>query len=279
MLFHHQDGVDIPRLGLGTWQLEGDDAYRITLRALEIGYRHIDTAAVYGNEREVGRAIAESGVPRADIFLTTKIWYPRIGDMEHAAAVDESLERLGTDHVDLILNHWPVPGMEIRPQVEPLAAIRESGRARLVGVSNFTRDQLREAVDACPVPLATNQCEYHPLLDQEPVLEACREAGMLFTSYSPIGQAKVLGDPVIVRLAERLGRDPAQVVLRWHLQQAGVAAIPRTSSEEHLASNFDVFGFELSDADMAAISGLKRPDGRIINPRWSPRWDTGVTAG
>lgn len=278
MLYHTFDGTKIPRLGLGTWELSGDKAYEMTSKALEFGYRHIDTAAVYENEDEVGRAIRESGVPREEIFLTTKLWYTRIGDGESLKAMDDSLERLGVDYVDLILNHWPVPGMEIKPQVEPLAEIRASGKAKLIGVSNYTAGQLLQAVTDCPERLAVNQCEYHPMLDQDPVLKACRGFDMMFTSYSPIGQGQALSNPAIERVAEWNKKTPAQVVLRWHLQQANVAAIPRTSSEEHLKSNFDVFDFELSAEDMKTIYGLMKPDGRLIDPKWAPEWDTGVAA-
>lgn len=273
MLYHDFRGTPIPRLGLGTWQVTGDDAYRMTLEALELGYRHIDTAAVYRNEAEVGRAIAASGLLREEVFLTTKLWYERIAAGEHAVALDESLELLGTDHVDLILNHWPVPGMEVPPQVEPLAGLQETGKARLVGVSNFTHAQLLEAVTACPVQLATNQCEYHPMLNQDAILKACRGFDMLFTSYSPIGQGKPLSNPAITRLAEKHGKTPAQIVLRWHLQQANVAAIPRTTNMQHLRDNLDIFDFELAAEDMKTIYGLMRPDGRIIDPSWAPRWD------
>ncbi|GGY53756.1 aldo/keto reductase [Parvularcula lutaonensis] len=277
MLFHRFDDIDIPRLGLGTWQLQGDDAYRIVSKALEIGYRHIDTAAVYENEEEVGRAIAESGLKREDIFLTTKLWWKDIRDGKSAEAMDKSLDRLGTDYIDLILNHWPVPGMEIKPQVEPLAEIKSAGKARLIGVSNYTQQQLLKAVTDCPERLANIQCEYHPMLNQDPVLKTARGFDMLFTSYSPIGQGKVLANPAIKRLAEWNKKDPAQIVLRWHLQQANVAAIPRTSSEEHLKSNFDIFDFELSAEDMKTVYGLMRPDGRLIDPDWAPEWDTGTS--
>ncbi|NNU16904.1 aldo/keto reductase [Parvularcula sp. ZS-1/3] len=277
MLFHTFDGIDIPRLGLGTWQLEGDDAYRITLKALEVGYRHIDTAAIYENEEEVGRAIRESGVPREEIFLTTKIWNPRIEKEEHDEAMKESLDKLGTDYVDLILNHWPINDMEIKRQVVPLAKLKEDGHAKLIGVSNYNQEQLLQAVTDCPERLANIQCEYHPMLDQDPILKSARGFDMLFTSYSPIGQGSTLDNPAIERVAEWNKKTPAQVVLRWHLQQANVAAIPRTTSEDHLAANFDIFDFELSAEDMKTIYGLMKPDGRIIDPKWAPKWDTGVT--
>jgi diketogulonate reductase-like aldo/keto reductase len=274
MLFHTFDNIEIPRLGLGTWKLKGDDAYKITSKALELGYRHIDTAAVYDNEEEVGRAIRESGVPREEIFLATKLWYERIADGDHEAATQESLDKLGTDYVDLLYNHWPVPGMDVAPQVEPLAGLQESGKAKLVGVSNYTKDLLLQAVTACPVRLAANQCEYHPLLDQDPVLKAVRGFDMLFTSYSPVARGKIFENAAIQRLSEWNKKHPAQIILRWHMQQANVAAIPKTASEEHLKSNFDIFDFELSAEDMKTIYGLMRPDGRMIDPEWAPDWDS-----
>jgi diketogulonate reductase-like aldo/keto reductase len=278
MLTHQFDDTEIPRLGLGTWQLEGDDAYHIVSKALEIGYRHIDTAAVYENEEEVGRAIRDSGVARDDIFLVTKLWWKDIRDGKSVDAMKACLDRLGVEQVDLILNHWPVPEMEIAPQVEPLAKLQEQGHAKLVGVSNYNQEQLLQAVTDCPVRLANIQCEYHPMLDQDPILKSARGFDMLFTSYSPVGQGEVLTNPAIERLAEWNKKTPAQIVLRWHLQQANVAAIPRTSSEKHLKENFDVFDFELSAEDMKTVYGLIKPDGRLIDPEWAPKWDTGVAA-
>lgn len=265
--------IAIPKLGYGTWQLEGDKARNGVSMAIEIGYRHIDTAAIYRNEREVGQGIADSGIDRSDLFVTTKIWNEDIAAGRHMEAMDASLERLGLDHVDLILLHWPLPELSIADQVGPLADIQKSGKARLVGVSNYTSRQIGEAVDACDVPLACVQCEYHPLLDQTAVLDAARRHDMLFTSYSPIGQGELLDHPAVKELAGEHGVSPAQIVLRWHIQQDHVAAIPKATSRGHIEQNFDIFGFELSEEAMTRLHGLAKPDGRLINPGWAPDWD------
>ncbi len=273
MLYHTVQDVEVPRLGFGTWQLRDEDATRATAEAIEAGYRHIDTAAIYKNEREVGKALAQSGLLREELFVTTKIWMDDIKEQNHVAALDKCLERLGLEQVDLVLLHWPINGMPVADQVAPLADLKRSDKTRLIGVSNYPSNLLLQAVSACEEPLACNQCEYHPLLDQDKVLKACRGFDMLFTSYSPIGQGAVLENPAITRLAEAHGKKPAQIVLRWHLQQANVAAIPRSSSADHIAENFDIFDFELSPTDMKTVYGLMMPDGRLIDPDWAPEWD------
>jgi len=278
MLFHTFEGVRIPRLGLGTWQLEGEDAVRATELALKIGYRHIDTAAIYGNEAEVGQGIKASGIAREDIFLVTKIWNDDIEKGRVAAAMDECLFRLGTDMVDLVLLHWPINDMPIPEQVGPLAELKTSEKAKLIGISNYNQAQFLEAMSASPEKLANIQCEYHPLLDQDPILKTARGFDMLFTSYSPLGRGSVLENPAVERIAETHGKSPAQIVLRWHLQQANVAAIPKATGEDHLRANFGLFDFELAATEMKTLYGLMRPDGRMIDPSWAPDWDTGVDA-
>ena len=278
MLNFDRNGVTIPRLGYGTYQLQGDAAYRGVSTALETGYRHIDTAAMYDNERDVGRALKDSGLSRDEIFVTTKIWADEVERERVDSAMDESLLRLGLDHVDLILLHWPVQGMDIARQVAPLGGIKQSGRARLVGVSNYTVAQMGEALAASEVPLDVLQCEYHPELDQDPILDVVRREGMLFTSYSPLGQGSAMDAAVIGQIADDKGKSPAQVVLRWHLQQPNVSAIPKAAGDDHIRSNFDIFDFELTEREMDAITALRRPDGRIVNPGMAPDWDTGVAA-
>jgi diketogulonate reductase-like aldo/keto reductase len=278
MLYHTLHGIEVPRLGFGTWKLKGDEGTQAVETAIRAGYRHIDTAAVYENEDAVGAAIRNAGVPRDELFVTTKIWMEDIEAGDHDAAMDRSLERLGLDHVDLVLLHWPVPGMDIRDQVAPLARIGRSGRARLLGVSNYTSTQLREAVSYCDEPISCLQCEYHPRLDQDPVLKAARGFDMLFTSYSPLGQGEVLDNPAVARIAEAHGKSPAQVVLRWHLQQANVAAIPKATGADHIEGNFDIFDFELSGDEMKSLYGLVEPGSRLLDPDWAPDWETGVAA-
>ncbi|ADM09447.1 hypothetical protein PB2503_06907 [Parvularcula bermudensis HTCC2503] len=268
----------IPRLGFGTWQLEGEDARTSTRTAIETGYRHIDGAAIYKNEKKVGEGIKDSGIPRDELFVTTKIWNEDIQKGRHSEAVDESLDRLGLDYVNLILLHWPINDMPIADQVGPLAEIKRSGRAKLIGISNYNQAQFLEAVSASEEPLAAIQCEYHPMLDQDPILKTARGFDMMFTSYSPLGRGEAMSNPAIERLAEQHGKTPAQIILRWHLQQANVAAIPKATSKAHIEQNFDIFDFELSATDMKTIYGLMKPDGRMVDPDWAPDWDTGVAA-
>ncbi|WP_031551870.1 aldo/keto reductase [Parvularcula oceani] len=281
MLYHTTDHAKIPRLGLGTWKLEGETCASSVAKAIEIGYRHIDTAAVYENEEAVGKGIRDSGIDRSEIFVTTKVWMDRIKKEEVVGALSESLDKLQMDQVDMALLHWPVGDMPIEDQVSQLATCKTSGKAKLIGVSNYNQDQLLQALTSCSERLSNIQCEYHPLLDQDPILKTARGFDMLFTSYSPLGRGDrgtVLDNPAVKRVAEYHGKTPTQVVLRWHLQQANVAAIPKATSEEHLRENFDIFGWDLSAADMKTLYGLMRPDGRMVNPDWSPKWDTGVEA-
>lgn len=277
MLYFKSGEKDIPRLGFGTWQLEDDDAYNGVKMALDIGYRHIDTAKAYGNEDQVGKAIADSGIPRDEIFLTTKIWNADIDEARIQEAAKESLDRLQTDHVDLLLLHWPRFNRPIADQVKELDEVRAAGRAKAIGISNYNQTQLKEAIDAVP-DLTCLQAEYHPELDQDPLLNVLRERNMLFTSYSPLGRGESIDSDIIKSIAEKHGKEPVQVLLRWHVQQANVAAIPKATSREHIEANFNIFDFELSDEEMKNIFSLQRPDGRILNPDWSPQWDTGVAA-
>lgn len=269
------NGARIPALGLGTWELRGEVAERIVECALEVGYRHIDTAQMYGNEREVGRAIRTSGIPREEIFLTTKIWPDRFrrGDLQRS--VEESLGRLGVSRVDLLLLHWPNPEVSLAETMEALLDVHARGWTRWIGVSNFTVALMEEAARlAAPVPLVANQVEYHPFLSQRRVLAACRRLGMALVAYCPLARGRVFESPVIRRIAERHGRNPAQVALRWLIQQEGVAAIPRSAKPEHVKSNFDIWDFELSPEEMAEISALGSPAGRIVAlPGLAPAWD------
>ncbi|MBB4659026.1 aldo/keto reductase [Parvularcula dongshanensis] len=279
MLYHTTDHAKIPRLGLGTWELRGDDAAYAVAKAIEIGYRHIDTAQAYENEEAVGRGIRDSGVPRDELFVTTKIWTDRIEKEEVVGALAESLDKLQMDQVDLTLLHWPVNDMPIDAQVSQLAACKTSGKSKLIGVSNYNQEQLLTALAATDERLSAIQCEYHPFLDQDPILKTARGFDMLFTSYSPIGRGakgELMENAGVKRVAEYRGKTPTQVILRWHLQQANVAAIPKSSSEDHLRENFDIFGWDLTATDMKTLYGLIKPDGRMINPDWSPKWDTGV---
>lgn len=263
-------GVSVPRLGFGTWQIEGSDATEAVRDALEIGYRQIDTARAYENEREVGRAIAESGVPRDEIFLTTKVPHDEATAAEVDRDADESLERLGVDHLDLLLLHWPNPEIPLEETLTALNKVREDGRTRNIGVSNFPAGLLRQALEIAPV--FCNQVEYHPFLDQGRLLELARANDVLITAYSPLAHGKVPDDGTLNRIGERYGKSAGQVALRWLLDQPGVSPIPKASSRERRQENFDVFDFSLADEDREEIAGL--PKGvRTANPPWAPDWD------
>lgn len=266
------DGQSIPQLGFGTWQLEPDDAYRMVRAALDIGYRHIDTARIYKNEEAVGRAIADSGLAREDIFLTTKIWVEdfRDGDLQRAA--EGSVERLGTVP-NLLLLHWPRPDPSIEETVRALNDARARGLTQAIGLSNFPSAEWRRAQGSSDAPLITNQVEYHPYLSLKTLHATAGELGSSITAWSPLAQGKIADDPVLVEIGRAHGKAPGQVTLRWLIQQ-GVIAIPRTSREARAEENFAVFDFELSDDEMARIHALGSPEGRLgdwIDPAF--RWD------
>jgi 2,5-diketo-D-gluconate reductase B len=273
MIYVSAHGARMPALGLGTWQLSGNVARRMVGYALEVGYRHIDTAQMYGNESEVGAAIANSGVARDDIWLTTKIWPDNFRDGALQRAAEQSVRRLGTVP-DLLLLHWPNPSVPLAETVRALNAAKRRGLARHIGISNFTVALIREARALSEEPLIVDQVEYQPYLSQDTVREELRTHGMALIAYSPLAQGRVFGDPTLARIGERHGRNPGQVTLRWLIQQEGVAAIPRSSREAHAEANLAIFDFTLSDAEMAEIAALAQPGGRRVDPAgMAPRWD------
>lgn len=266
------NGASIPQLGFGTWQLRDDVARSSVEHAIRAGYRHIDTAQIYENEAQVGEGIRAAGVAREALWLTTKVWWDRFRAGELERSVEESLKRLGTDHVDLLLLHWPSREVPLAETMKALCAVREQGLTRHIGVSNFTTRLIEEAVALSTAPLVTDQVEYHPYLDQSKVMAALKKHGMALTAYSPLGKGSIIADPVITDIATATGHTPAQVVLRWHIQQ-GVIAIPRSSNPQRIQENLGALGFELSDHDMSRLSALKRPNGRMISPSFGPDWD------
>lgn len=276
MLTVEAQDASLPALGFGTFQLEGATCRTMVSKALEIGYRHVDTARIYGNEREVGQGLADSGLPRDSVWVTTKIWPEEFRDGALQRSTEQALQALALDHVDLLLLHWPSKEVPLAETMPALADAKSRGLARHVGLSNFTVDLVRQAIELCPEPLVTNQVEYHPFLDQGPVAAELRRQGMALTAYSPLGQGKVVEESCneeLVAIGKAHGKGPAQVALRWLLQQ-GCVAIPRSSSPEHARSNFDVFDFDLSDAELQRISALGSRDGRVIDPEGlAPDWD------
>ncbi len=268
------NGAHIPALGLGTWTLKGRQCQDLVESAIAAGYRHIDTASMYDNEEDVGAAIAASGLARSELFVTTKVWWSDIapGDLERSA--EESLRRLGLDHVDLLLIHWPNPHLAVEPSIEALNRVRSSGMARNIGVSNFPTALLGRAIAASQAPLACNQVEYHPKLDQSKLIDMCRTNNMALVSYCPLFRGSSLFDEPAIRAASSAhDKKPAQIVLRWHVQQDSVAAIPRTTSKAHLKENLDIFDFALSASEMEAISSIRRAGIRICDYDFSPQWD------
>ena len=266
-------GADIPSIGLGTSQL--GNCADIVAAALRLGVRHIDTAAKYGTEPGVGAGMRMAGVPRAEIFLTTKVSHENLRAADFARSVDDSLARLQVDYVDLLLVHWPSPDrVPLGETMEALARAKRQGKTRHVGVANFNIALLEEAARLCPEPLVTLQAEYHPYLDQTKVLAHCRSRGLVFMAYCPLARGRVFKDPVLAHIARARRKSIAQVALRWLVQQGMIAAIPRSSNPAHFAETLDVFDFSLSDNEMKAIFGLRRPDGRIADPAGrAPQWD------
>ena len=266
-------GATIPAIGFGTSQL--GDCAEIVAIALKLGYRHIDTAWKYGSEQGVGAGIRASGVPRKEIFLCTKVSHEYLRAADFARSVEESLRNLQVDYVDLLHVHWPtVDNIPLAETMGALAKARRDGFARHIGVANFNIALLEEALRLCPEPLVSLQAEYHPYLDQSKVLACCRKAGLVFTAYCPLARGRLFKDAVLSDIANRKGRTIAQIALRWLMQQGNIAAIPRSSNPRHIAESLDVFDFELTGDEMAQIFALKRPEGRIANPKGrAPAWD------
>jgi diketogulonate reductase-like aldo/keto reductase len=267
------NGAKIPAIGFGTFELEPADAESMVAHALEVGYRHIDTAQMYKNEEAVGRGLKQSGLDREDIFLTTKVWTDQFADGDLQASVRESLNKLDTDYVDLLLLHWPNPDISLKETLGALNEVREQGLARNIGISNFTTTLIEEAVGQSTAPLATNQVEFHPYISQQPVLDKLAEHGMALTAYCPLAQGRVFSEPTLERIGKAHGKNGGQVALRWLVQHGDVVVIPRSSKKEHVTNNFDIFDFELTEEEMREVEALHSEDGRIINPSFAPDWD------
>ncbi|MFD2263390.1 aldo/keto reductase [Lacibacterium aquatile] len=266
--------MQIPKLGFGTFRMSGDDVRRMVPAVINLGYRHIDTAQIYGNEEAVGDGIKASGIDRADLFLTTKVWVDNFKTDSFRRSVEESLAKLQTDYVDLLLLHWPSEAVPLADQIAALNAVQQAGMARQIGVSNYSTDLMTKAISLSQIPLSVNQVEYHPYLNQTPVLAAVHKADMTLTAYYAMADGKVLADPVIRKIAADHGRSIAQIVLRWLVQQDGVTVLSKTVSEERAAENAAIFDFKLSSEDMRKIHDLARPDGRIVSPPGlAPIWD------
>ena len=263
-------GTVVPKIGYGTWQVTGADATEGVRDALELGYRHIDTARLYGNEDEVGEGLKASGVDRSEIFLTTKIWPDDFRRADAIAAAEDSLRRLRVDHVDLLLLHWPNPDVPIAETMEALNELKDRGLTKRTGLSNFPTRLVEEARQHGEV--FANQVEYHPYLGQPAVLRQAREHDLLLEAYSPFAHGLLHDDPVLIEIGEAHGRTAGQVALRWLLDQPQVVALPKASSHERRAQNLDVFGFELTEEQRSRIAHLERGE-RTANPDFAPAWD------
>ena len=246
-------GYAMPVLGLGTWGLVGSACGRMVSKALELGYRHIDTAQLYGNEAQIGGAIRH--VKRASLFLTSKVASENLRTDDVLRACSQSLERLGTDYLDLYLVHWPNDEIPIEETMEAMETLVEQGRVRSVGVSNFDVNRLQEAIDASDVPVCNDQVEYHPFRPRRELPDYCREHGITLSAYSPLAKGRVLRDPVLTRIGRKYGKSASQVSLRWLLQK-GAIVIPKAGSVEHLRENMDMDGWELAPADMQEIDEM-----------------------
>ena len=266
------NGARIPAIGLGVMTLKEETCVKAVDAALRMGYRHIDAAQMYGNEREVGEGFRASGVPREDVFITTKVWHDRLRAGDFERSVDESLERLKLSSVDLLLIHWPNKDVPLKETLDALARTKRAGKTRHVGVANFTVALIEEAVKLTSEPLVTNQIEVHPFIDRSRVIAASRRHGVAITAYCPIARGAAPGDAVLARIGEAHGKTPAQISLRYLVQQ-DIIPIPRSADPKHIADNMAVFDFSLSDAEMAELKQLGAANKRIVSPPHAPQWD------
>lgn len=266
-------GAAIPALGFGVFRMSGTEVARVIPAALEAGFRHFDTAQIYQNEAALGLALQAAGAKRSDLFLTTKVWVDNYSPEKFAASVDKSLDRLKTDHVDLLLLHWPGNKVSIADQIAMLNAVQAAGKTRFIGVSNQNVAQLKQSIAVSRAPIVTNQVEAHPYLDQTAMARAANAAGLAVTAYYGMADGAVPRDPVLQQIGARHGKTAAQVALRWLIQE-GFIALSKTAKPERVAENIDIFDFLLSGEDLAAIRKLARPNGRLVSPPGlAPAWD------
>ena len=272
MKFVEANGARIPLIGLGTWELNGSTCERIVEEALRLGYRHIDTAAMYENEREVGQGVRAAVVPRDEVFITTKVWTSDFAPRDLERSAKESLKKLKLSEVDLLLLHWPSKTVPLADTIGALCKTKRDGLARHIGISNFTVPLIEQAVKLSGEPLVCNQFECHPFLDQSKLIAATKRNAMAVVAYAPTAKGKSKNDPVLERIGKTHGKTAVQVCLRWLVQQH-IVAIPRTSKPERLKQNVDVFDFTLSEAEMQDISALSGRKERLVDWSGSPQWD------
>ena len=265
-------GLSMPRLGLGTFRMQGDVCRAAVESALALGYRHVDTAEMYGNEDTIGPAIATSGVARKDLFVTTKVWNENLAPDAMRKAFDASLKKLGLDQVDLYLVHWPAPNMNLKSMFETLMKLKEEGRTRAIGVANFNIALLKTVIEEIKAPIACNQIEYHVLLDQTPIRKYMASKSLPLVAYCPVAQGRAASNETLIAIGKKHNASGAQVALKWLLDQDGVAAIPKASRRESQQANLDALNIKLDDSDRKTIAALPK-DQRFVKPGFSPVWD------
>jgi 2,5-diketo-D-gluconate reductase B len=268
----HTQGISLPRLGLGTYRMRGDVCRAAVESALGLGYRHIDTAEMYGNEDAIGAAIAAAGVARRDLHMTTKVWNENLAPDAIRKAFDTSLKKLGLDHVDLYLVHWPASNMNLPAMFETLLRLKEEGRTRAIGVANFNIALLKTVVEEIKAPIACNQVEYHVMLEQTRLRKYLSSKAIPLVAYCPLAQGRTASDETLAAIGRKHGASATQVALKWLLDQDGVAAIPKASRAESQRANLDALHVGLDDEDRQAIAGLPK-DKRFVNPGFAPAWD------
>jgi 2,5-diketo-D-gluconate reductase B len=265
-------GISLPRLGLGTFRMQGDACRAAVESALGLGYRHIDTAEMYANEEPIGEAIATAGVPRGELHVTTKVWHENLAPDAIRKAFDTSLKKLKLDHVDLYLVHWPSNNMNLPAIFETLMQLKQEGRTRAIGVANFTTALLKTVVEEIKAPIACNQIEYHVMLDQTAVRKYLTAKSIPLVAYCPLAQGRVASDEALAKIGRKHNASAAQVALKWLLDQDGVAAIPKASRPESQQANLDALKVKLDDEDRKLIAALPK-DKRCVNPGFAPAWD------
>lgn len=268
------NGAGIPCIGFGTFGMRGAKLKNLLVHAIRAGFRHIDTAQVYGNEDAVGEGVQMSGISRDDVFITTKVWVENYTQTRFERSVDASLKALRTDYIDLLLLHWPSNIVPLEEQIGWLNTLVHAGKVLSIGVSNFNHALLERAVELSDIPIATNQFEYHPYLNQASLVTTTRQAGVAVTAYCAMAIGRVFSEPVLQIIAKRYGKSVSQIVLRWLVQQEGVIALSRTEREDRMQENLNIFDFHLEEADMKAIFHLAQPGSRIVDPPGlAPLWD------
>lgn len=271
MKFKEAQGTQIPEVGLGTYRLYGKECKNTVSQAIEIGYRHIDTAQMYKNEKEVGDAIYSSNVDREELFVSTKLWHTNLEHDDVLQTVEDSLRQLRSHYVDLLLIHWPNSQYPLDQTLEAMLVLKDQGKAMNIGISNFPIGLTQKVVEEMRIPIFTNQVEFHPFLEQFDLLDYSYDNDFLVTAYSPLAQGKVSQNELLQQIGEEHGKTPAQISLRWLIEQENVVTIPKASSVEHLQQNIDIFDFELTDEQFEQIDNLEK-NKRLVNPSFAPDW-------